>query len=397
MAQYQYSPVKIENHILMNGEKADCFIAYKIPLKNLVFIKKGESYFGGVTISFEAKSLTPNSELIIRDTKEIFINIDSYEDTKSDSEFLEGLSKLELDSGKYSILPTVGLLNTQRATKLKPFNIHVDFSKKINSPIVVEPISDSLGTKYQLVNYNGRIPHSLNAFSLLLLSSQDYEKLKIELYQNNKVIETFECESIGKSKYTLEKNDGKLYLNESDNGKEYYLFEVKNVNQKLFEGKVNIKILEYDNSNELDKFNYTVEWTDKPAFLRMEEDAVKILEIMADENEIDHILDKKELLKQRLYEFWKKYDSEKETAFNELMNEFYTRADYSFKNFSSLNNRNGAFTDRGKTYIKYGAPDKIERLYTKKNQTNEVWIYSKINKEFIFQDDDGLGNYNLLK
>jgi GWxTD domain-containing protein len=79
------------------------------------------------------------------------------------------------------------------------------------------------------------------------------------------------------------------------------------------------------------------------------------------------------------------------------MKEFYTRADYAMINYSFNGQRNGAFSDRGKIYIQFGKPDKIEREYNSKNENTEIWYYASVKREFIFEDTSGKGNYLLRK
>ena len=78
------------------------------------------------------------------------------------------------------------------------------------------------------------------------------------------------------------------------------------------------------------------------------------------------------------------------------MNEFYMRVDYAIVQYRTVSEVNGAATDRGKIYIKYGEPDDIERSYSDQGQILEIWKYRKFNKEFVFSDVSGLGNYSLI-
>lgn len=77
------------------------------------------------------------------------------------------------------------------------------------------------------------------------------------------------------------------------------------------------------------------------------------------------------------------------------MAEFYSRADYALENFAGITNQNGAKTDRGKIYIKFGKPDNIKRDYSQDEIVYELWTYTDIKKEFLFKDESGLGNYIL--
>jgi GWxTD domain-containing protein len=70
--------------------------------------------------------------------------------------------------------------------------------------------------------------------------------------------------------------------------------------------------------------------------------------------------------------------------------------DYTSKNFSSISNKKGFDTDRGKIYIQYGKPKKIERSSDTEGKIVESWYYDR-QKKFIFIDKQGTGEFSLLK
>ncbi|MBL0331474.1 MAG: GWxTD domain-containing protein [Chlorobi bacterium] len=95
-------------------------------------------------------------------------------------------------------------------------------------------------------------------------------------------------------------------------------------------------------------------------------------------------------------EFWRILDPTKDTKFNEAMAEYYTRVDYSFFNFRSLDQNDGTFTDRGKIYILNGPPTELQRDL-RGETPKEVWIYkNRVSKEFIFTDKTTKGNFKLI-
>lgn len=96
-------------------------------------------------------------------------------------------------------------------------------------------------------------------------------------------------------------------------------------------------------------------------------------------------------------EFWKKKDPTPETAYNEMMHEFYRRADFSATAFRSLKEMNGAVTDRGKIYILYGKPGTTERLLSPSGAPKEIWTYPAQKKTFVFEDPGKQGNYKLTE
>ena len=59
--------------------------------------------------------------------------------------------------------------------------------------------------------------------------------------------------------------------------------------------------------------------------------------------------------------------------------------------------REGWETDFGMIYILFGPPDQIERSnYTSTSSSiYQVWYYSRLNKQFVFKDLNGFGDFKL--
>ena len=93
-------------------------------------------------------------------------------------------------------------------------------------------------------------------------------------------------------------------------------------------------------------------------------------------------------------EYWTAKDPTPETPNNELMNEYFSRVNYSNFNFKGYSQ--GWKTDMGMIYILFGPPedlevynDPISRVYSQR------WHYYRINKFFDFVDEQGFGDYRL--
>ncbi|MCX6156227.1 MAG: GWxTD domain-containing protein [Candidatus Kapabacteria bacterium] len=97
----------------------------------------------------------------------------------------------------------------------------------------------------------------------------------------------------------------------------------------------------------------------------------------------------------RFVEFWKKLDPTPDTERNEAFDEYYKRiynANRLYKSYSA-----GWLTDRGMVYIIYGPPASTELSQNIQNTSKyERWLYSD-NREFIFYDRTGFGDYQLYK
>jgi len=73
------------------------------------------------------------------------------------------------------------------------------------------------------------------------------------------------------------------------------------------------------------------------------------------------------------------------------------KIDFAKEEFNSLSKDDGLDTDRGKTYILYGEPDKIERTYSDIFNVLEVWIYNSMNEKIYFSDKTGTGKFIRIK
>lgn len=135
---------------------------------------------------------------------------------------------------------------------------------------------------------------------------------------------------------------------------------------------------------------FTVEWIDMPFSLQNLDYAIEILEYIATPDEMAKLrfgTPQARLIKFK--EFWVQRDPTPKTVYNELMAEYYRRVDHAYINFATMRERDGARTDRGKVFILYGQPTKIERKYTPGRSTEEIWYYEPIKRKFVFVDQYG--------
>ncbi|TAK61835.1 MAG: GWxTD domain-containing protein [Bacteroidetes bacterium] len=123
--------------------------------------------------------------------------------------------------------------------------------------------------------------------------------------------------------------------------------------------------------------------------------AIDQLQYIAKKDTLDEMRNAPAEKKRDLFlDFWNKRDPTQNTAANELMIEYYQRVEYSNKNFSHY--VEGWKTDRGNVYIVFGEPNNIERHpFDLDSKPYEVWSYYELNREFVFIDETGFGDYRL--
>ncbi len=393
IAQRQSQPIWLEVNHFSNQSSAECFVSFKIPFNNLVFVKDKNVFTGGITLTLEALI---DENIVGRESVSKTISLNNYDETNSKILFLEGVLKITLPQGKINLIPEVSLLNTERSIKLSPLEVEIN-QDSILKPIVVDNSTvECKNSLYRLVNYGSVIPYSADDYSLIFaILENDLIQPQIEIYQNDSLIVKRQLETIASTPISITDCDNMVVLTEAKAGQNYNIFKLNNFSTKLEEGKVKVVVI----SDSLKKeFNLNVIWPGKPRSLYNAEFAIELLEYITDYETVDELLSyPKEEYYKKLIEFWNTYSPKRKVSYNKMMYEFYKRVDYAILNFASVNNRNGSETDRGKIYIKYGKPDKIEREYSELNDITEIWIYKKINKKFIFTDKSGLGNYILVK
>jgi GWxTD domain-containing protein len=151
------------------------------------------------------------------------------------------------------------------------------------------------------------------------------------------------------------------------------------------------------NAEQTQKNDFMLVWQNMPLTLQDPEDAIPPLEtIMKPEDfaALNSGSDKEKMRK--LYAYWNTQYPAKGSAYNDHMATFYQRVDYAAFNFTTTRMLNGATTDRGKVYILYGPPTKIERSFIPGESPTETWSYTNnVGKIFHFVENGSPGEYKL--
>ncbi len=136
-------------------------------------------------------------------------------------------------------------------------------------------------------------------------------------------------------------------------------------------------------------------WHGLPVAITDLDKAIDQMQYITDKNVIDEMKQAPPEKKKAMFEdFWKKRDPSAGTERNELMEEYYSRVDYANKHFSHY--IEGWKTDMGMIYIIFGMPNNIERHpFDMDAKPYEIWTYYEQNREFVFIDATGFGDYRL--
>jgi len=141
--------------------------------------------------------------------------------------------------------------------------------------------------------------------------------------------------------------------------------------------------------------SFVIHWRGLPVSITNLDEAIDQLQYIIDRDKLEEIRKAPPEKKREMFrDFWKKKDPSPNTEKNELMDEYYSRIQYANKNFGHY--IDGWKTDMGMIYVIFGPPSNIERHpFELDSKPYEVWSYYDLNREFVFVDMNGFGDYRL--
>lgn len=345
-----------------------------------------------------------------------------FEQTQQATRFLDGYASFRAEeSGHYAYRVRVSTDGTNRPLRrnLRRF-IVPDFSKLSTASAQEDsaagnsfPIyllqagseTDAQPGRYQLSNY-GRSVMYAEDFEVLMHLPEEGEAEEFRLLverrgpENTQVFEheLSDEDLMQASAMHISADAGtQLHLNlspaEAAGNAGFRLAHVKIPNAQFRNSRFVLKLMRGDETVSSRPFQNL--WIDIPSSLLNIDVALSMMRLIVDEDTYDRLRSGKEAERiRKFYDFWDARDPEPEQQFNPLMVEFYTRVDEAFDRFSSLQVP-GYETDQGKTYIRFGSPQDIERRLPSDSPAREIWTYE--NREFVFEATSGFGEYQLVE
>lgn len=386
-------------------------------------------YYAPVQIGFEiyegeasrSRGSSGISTSIFRDSWQDTLWADTYERTKSRTDYAQGMMTTNLDAGQYHYEIQLPNRNMPEASTNRPSR---GLSGNMPSPrrnITVTGVQDAespdfiLLKSYQpgdtnfsatFLNYGDNVlygqdysilvripaaavsnPLTLNLYRLTGGANADAEELRHsqEITANNII-------QLSDINLTNNNNEIGFEADLSDEGSAYAYVEIPNNN---FENSIYKLTLENSESDEvIGEKRIRSQWLDMPVSLYNLDVAIDMLRYIVSDEKLNELNSGSDTARERKFrEFWAQRDPTPDTEFNELMTEYYNRIDYAYNEFSSLQIP-GFQTDQGRAYILYGPPSDIERQLPTNAPTREIWEYP--NKTLIFEATTGFGDFKLI-
>lgn len=378
----------------IDNARLDMFVA--VPFQSLSFLRSDKGiFFAKYQISL--KCYDRNDYLLEEKTIDKTVQTKEYEDAQGlNANFDPSVFSFFLQEGKYRVNLTI----TDHITKSKYDRNReisvVNFSKfrfALSGLMIVSDIIDAEGNASITPFLSDNISNLENGFFLFFEAYNNEQPRNVdfiyELWNDNKLIE------IGNrvTKY-VEKGSNQLYLRipspKNLTTGTYYLKTIA-----LPQSTDSI----YDESQYLAVSQRTIKYSPTLAGNVVEnlEIAIRQLRYVANNSQIRYIEEGAtyEQKLNRFREFWNGLDPTPNTQRNEAFEEYYKRVEYVNSRFKSY--QQGWQTDMGMVYIIFGSPASVDKRqdYYNPSRVYERWIYTN-NREFIFVDNNGFGDYKLL-
>ena len=140
---------------------------------------------------------------------------------------------------------------------------------------------------------------------------------------------------------------------------------------------------------------FSIRWKGLPVNIVDLDLAIDQMMYIVDKDRLDEMKKAEPEKKHEMFlAYWNKRDPTPGTIRNELMDEYYGRVDYANKHFTHF--LDGWKSDMGMVYIIFGTPSNVERHpFDSDAKPYEVWTYYELNRQFVFIDQSGFGDYRL--
>jgi len=376
-----------QDFISFKGDKdkarLDFFV--HVPYNAVQFVKTGQGFEASYTVTVSVYD-EENKNLITEKIWNEKIVAISFELTTSPENFNLGLRSFELAAGVYSI--KTSLFDKDSKNEYSSENKVV-----VKQFAPVPAMSDiMLIAKRTMVEGNSKIIPNV---SRSIVTDRDPLSTFFEIYSDAVSKFFVEYEIFDENDTSVYKITKEVGVNEGNNQ------IINNIDSLTLDlGKKLLKITLKDSTGKvLDSSvkSFNSRWVGVPITISDLDKAIEQMVYLAAPEDLAFIKDTDSRMEKakRFVAFWRKQDPNPADEYNPVFNEYYNRVAYVNQNFTSYS-LEGWRSDRGMVMIILGAPDNIDRhpfeYYAK---PYEVWQYYNLNKQFIFVDYTGFGDYRL--
>ena len=354
----------------------------EIPFQSLQFIKKEKSFFASYDVSISLRN--KKGKRIFRKMWSDSIITNDYIQTQSKYRTKKHFVNLKVGKNEYVIDSELYDKDTRNKGSKK---INLDFSKKDKTPILFEPIvvtnlEGNWGFNDGEFPLTGkRITNIDDGLTLIISGFVGMGQFQVEMFLDGK-----------------NEKEGVVVINNDETLDGYFITRYKLKKDDLSTIGLNLKLIIKQNGKERSLFkNISIFKPGLSGFVNNVENSFQQMKYILTNDERKKAKGKKGKELEALFlAFWKERDPTPSTSINELMEEYYIRVNY-VNEYFNMSWREGWETDFGMIYILFGPPDQIERSNSTSTSSSiyQVWYYNRLNKQFVFKDQNGFGDFKL--
>lgn len=317
--------------------------------------------------------------------EEVFV--ERFDDTNATDQYSFTRESFVLEPGEYKIHLIVTDLETEIEAKQTLTVEMLDYSGKNLSLSEIALIRDVQR------DADGNIVDIIPLISTVRRGLEGKAFAYFEIYNPKSATEAeIETQLSGRNTRKRVKNESKLILSAF---KTAHMIPINADSLEHDAYTLKIKVKAGGDDYEIEK-RFFIRWEGLPNSSQDLETAIEQVKYIATREEWK-LLDKAppEKKMEEFQAFWKRHDPTPGTEANEAMEAHYSRVEYANENFSVMQ-REGWKTDMGMVFIILGAPDDIERnAYPRGSKPYEIWRYYRYNRDLLFYDYTGFGEYRL--
>jgi GWxTD domain-containing protein len=349
------------------------------------FVKEGEIFTAKYELTIDIYDTKKNliREKIINES----IKTSNYDETVSSKTYKLNQQSFNLPPMKYVVSVQVRDNETN-----KPFRINREMELRnfttrpleASDIMILNKLTVEDSKKTIIPNISGNVAELNNAFHIFM-----------EVYNRANIDSTQIILRLLDEKEKLVRTDTTYQPLKSGNNSVFVKVSTLNITMGSYQLKLSVASLRSEESLVEVSKKFNIQWKGMPhSFIDLDA-AIDQMTYIFDQKEIDRIKklppsEKADAFK----DLWKKKDPTPGTDRNELMEEYYSRVEYANKNFKHY--LDGWRTDMGMVFIIFGSPNNVDRHpFDIDAKPFEVWYYYELNRQLVFVDETGFGDYHL--
>lgn len=366
-------------------------IYVQVPHEEIRFLKENDRYLGRYELTLTL--LTPARDPVHEQSWSVDVPVTDFAQTTQRRLYSLTHRTLDLAAGNYMMTLQLRDEESKKSSQIKKSLLITDFAKDsvtLSDIMLVNRLTTD-GEKRSIVPIiTGNISHTSEGFFIFfeLYTHQAVDSVDIVW----KIFDPKKNEVAGRTQrepVTGSKSQVFVKIDTAGLRMGTYFLSVEATARVKVEGNT----VEYKGSTSR---TFNIRATDLPGVISDLDKAIDQLVYIARDNELLYVREAttEEDKRKRFLEFWAKRDPDPQTPRNELMEEYYSRVAFANQNYSHY--LEGWRTDMGMIFIRFGSPDNIERHPFEYNvKPYEIWYYYQLNRQFIFVDETGFGDYRL--